>query len=62
MRLLPLIFMQRTKQGDLQMERYGQFCPIAKALELVGSRWTPLVLRELLAGGRLFSDIQQGYH
>jgi DNA-binding HxlR family transcriptional regulator len=60
MRLLPLIFMQRTKQGDLQMERYGQFCPIAKALELVGSRWTPLVLRELLAGGRLFSDIQQG--
>jgi DNA-binding HxlR family transcriptional regulator len=42
------------------MEGYGQFCPVAKALELVGSRWTPLVLRELLAGGRLFSDIQQG--
>ncbi len=42
------------------MEGYGQFCPVAKALELVGTRWTPLVLRELLAGRRLFSDIQQG--
>ena len=41
-------------------EGYGQFCPVAKALEMVGRRWTPLVLRELLAGGRRFSDIQRG--
>ena len=39
---------------------YGQFCPVAKALEMVGRRWAPLVLRELLAGGRRFSDIQRG--
>lgn len=41
-------------------ERYGQFCPIAKALELVGSRWTPLILRELLAGSCRFSELQRG--
>jgi DNA-binding HxlR family transcriptional regulator len=42
------------------METYGQFCPVAKALEVVGTRWTPLVLRELLAGSRRFSDVQRG--
>jgi DNA-binding HxlR family transcriptional regulator len=36
------------------MKTYGQFCPVAKACEIVAERWTPLVLRELLwraAGG-----------
>jgi DNA-binding HxlR family transcriptional regulator len=34
------------------MKSYGQFCPLALASEVVGERWTPLVLRELiLAGG-----------
>lgn len=47
-------------RGTPQMQGYGQFCPVAKALELVGTRWTPLVLRELLAGSRHFSDLQQG--
>ena len=28
---------------------YGQFCPIAKASEIFATRWTPLVLRELMA-------------
>jgi DNA-binding HxlR family transcriptional regulator len=41
------------------MDRYGQFCPIAKALELIGSRWTPLILRELLAGSCRFSELQR---
>ena len=40
-------------------DRYGQFCPIAKALELIGSRWTPLILRELLAGSCRFSELQR---
>jgi DNA-binding HxlR family transcriptional regulator len=40
-------------------DRYGQFCPIAKALELIGSRWTPLILRELLAGSYRFSELQR---
>jgi len=39
---------------------YGQFCPIAKATEIVGERWTLLIIRELLMGGRRFSDLQRG--
>jgi len=39
---------------------YGQFCPVAKASEIVAERWTPLILRELVAGTRRFSDIQRG--
>jgi DNA-binding HxlR family transcriptional regulator len=39
---------------------YGQFCPIAKACEVFANRWTPLVLRELAAGSRTFSDIHRG--
>jgi DNA-binding HxlR family transcriptional regulator len=39
---------------------YGQFCPIAKASEIFATRWTPLVLRELMAGGHSFNEIQRG--
>lgn len=38
---------------------YGQFCPISKAAEVLGERWTILVLRELLVGASRFSDIQR---
>lgn len=40
--------------------RYGQFCPVAKAAEIVAERWTPLVLRELLCGSHRFNDIHRG--
>jgi len=39
---------------------YGQFCPIAKATEILGERWTFLIIRELLMGGRRFSELQRG--
>ena len=42
------------------MMRYGQFCPIAKAAEIVAERWTPLVVAEMLAGSTHFSDIRRG--
>jgi DNA-binding HxlR family transcriptional regulator len=42
------------------MMRYGQFCPIAKASEIVAERWMPLVLHELLAGSVRFNDIRRG--
>lgn len=42
------------------MYRYGQFCPIAAACELFAERWTPLVLRELLAGSHRFNELQRG--
>jgi len=40
--------------------QYGQFCPIAKASEIVGEKWTILIIREILMGGTRFSDIQRG--
>lgn len=42
------------------MKGYGQFCPLALSAEVVGERWTPLVLRELLLGARHFNDIHRG--
>jgi DNA-binding HxlR family transcriptional regulator len=39
---------------------YGQFCPVAKAAEIFATRWTPLILRELMAGAHGFNDIQRG--
>ncbi len=40
--------------------RYGQFCPIAKATEILGERWTILIIREILMGGRRFNELQRG--
>lgn len=39
---------------------YGQYCGLARALDLVGERWTLLVLRELLTGPKRFSDLLDG--
>ena len=37
--------------------RYGQSCPVAKTLELIGDRWTLLVVRDLLPATRRFQDL-----
>ena len=42
------------------MPGYGQFCPVAQALEVVGERWTLLIVRELLCGNYRFSEILNG--
>jgi DNA-binding HxlR family transcriptional regulator len=42
------------------MDRYGQFCAVARALEVLGERWTLLVVRELMMGTTTFSDIRRG--
>ena len=39
---------------------YGQFCPVAMAAEIFCSRWTALVLRELLCGTTRFNDLRRG--
>ena len=39
---------------------YGQFCPIARAAELLTTRWTPLVVRELYFGGARYADLRRG--
>ena|SRR5206468_4065383 len=41
-------------------KRYGQPCPVAKSLEVIGDRWTLLIVRDLLPGTRRFQDLQAG--
>jgi DNA-binding HxlR family transcriptional regulator len=40
--------------------RYHQYCPVARALDVAGDRWTLLVARELLLGPRRFTDLADG--
>lgn len=42
------------------MKGYGQFCPVAKATELLGERWTPLIIRELLCDPQSFNTLRKG--
>lgn len=39
--------------------RYAQFCSLARVAEILGERWTLLILRELVLGGRRFSDLRR---
>ncbi|NED95555.1 helix-turn-helix transcriptional regulator [Phytoactinopolyspora alkaliphila] len=42
------------------MGEYGQFCPIAKAMEILDQRWTMLVMREIVSGSSRFNEIRRG--
>ena len=44
--------------GNFMPKRYDQACPVAKSLELVGDRWTLLIVRDLLKGACRFQDFQ----
>ncbi len=39
--------------------RYAQYCPLARAAEVVGERWTILIVRDLLLGPKRFSDLKR---
>ncbi|HSE09951.1 MAG TPA: helix-turn-helix domain-containing protein [Nocardioidaceae bacterium] len=41
-------------------KRYDQYCPLARALDLVGERWALLVVRELMHGPKRYSDLAEG--
>jgi DNA-binding HxlR family transcriptional regulator len=41
------------------MKEFGQFCPVAKATEVIGEKWTVLILRELILGSTRFSELQR---
>ena len=44
----------------MRSRSYNQYCPLAYALDLVGERWTLLIIRELLTGPRRFKDLIDG--
>ena len=42
------------------MKSYGQYCGLAKALDVIGDRWTLLIVRELLIGESRYTDLLKG--
>jgi len=52
---------QKSQRKDRRIvKRYGQFCSIARALDVIGDRWAILVLRELLLGPKRYTDLLDG--
>jgi len=41
------------------MQKYRQYCPVARASEILAERWTPLIVRELIAGSHRFNEIER---
>ena len=42
------------------MYTYGDFCPLSRAAEIFATRWTPLIIRNMLLGCRTFTEIRDG--
>lgn len=42
---------------DDDIKGYGQFCPISRALEVLGERWSVLIVRDMLCGATRFNDL-----
>ena len=43
-----------------EAQGYGQYCPITRAVEVLGERWTMLIVRDLLCGATRFNEIARG--
>src|SRR5262245_11765346 len=50
-----------TRKADMAKSKggYQHFCPAARALEVVGEKWSLLIVRDLLAGPRRFSELRR---
>jgi DNA-binding HxlR family transcriptional regulator len=42
------------------MQKYKQYCPVARAAEILADRWTALIVRELILGSHRFNEIERG--
>ena len=55
----------KYKSEDLEVKKmskrsYNQYCAVARAMDIVGERWTLLIVRELLPGPKRFKDLLEG--
>ncbi|MDN5917499.1 MAG: winged helix-turn-helix transcriptional regulator [Pseudonocardia sp.] len=50
--------MDEVKQGSRSPRSYGQFCGLARALDIVGDRWTLLIVRELIPGPMRYTELK----
>jgi DNA-binding HxlR family transcriptional regulator len=44
----------------VEVRTYGQYCPVARASEILAMRWTPIIVRNLMLGAETFGEIQDG--
>ena len=51
---------RRLPRESTLVKTYGQYCPVARALEVVGDRWSLLIVRDLLLGDRGFNELERG--
>ena len=42
------------------MQKYNQYCPVSRATEVLGDRWTLLIVREMILGSHRFNEIERG--
>jgi DNA-binding HxlR family transcriptional regulator len=47
-------------EGAVAAKGYGQYCPITRAVEVLGERWSFLIVRDLLLGSTRFNDLARG--
>lgn len=50
--------MDRVNQKPKSPKTYGQFCALARSLDVVGERWTLLIVRELLPGPMRYTELK----
>jgi DNA-binding HxlR family transcriptional regulator/putative sterol carrier protein len=46
--------------GQVRRRSYRQYCAVARALDVIGERWTLLIVRDLLMGPKRYTDLQEG--
>jgi DNA-binding HxlR family transcriptional regulator len=44
----------------VEVRTYGQYCPVARATEILAMRWTPIIVRNLLMGCETFGELREG--
>src|SRR6202011_3536982 len=52
--------MHPAREREMAEGSYNQFCPVAMAAEILCTRWTIVLLRELVAGSTRFNDLRRG--
>src|SRR2546421_6455184 len=55
-----LLWPPRLWEASMAQGSYKQFCPVAMAAEILCTRWTVLLVRELMAGSTRFNDLRRG--
>src|SRR3984885_3057324 len=55
-----IVYVESCTEGHMTHGSYKQFCPVAMAAEILCTRWTVVLLRELVAGSTRFNELRRG--